>query len=174
MLQNVTNLIAIVLMAVNAQYAAAVRGLIRTLSRRRFLNMGFYRAATLDDLAQNAEAEFTVTATEALAIQKIEVFAALGAAAVVDGLWVKVRVGDTTVIPSGCDVTGDGLQADADFIPLNVFNLAETTGQMLLLLTPGAGNQSTEAIVTIVNRAAGAVNDAIVVVHGARLAPQQY
>jgi len=161
-------------MAVNGAYATAVRGLVATLALRRFLNMGFYRAATLDDLAQNATAEFTITATEPLAIQSIQVFTALGAAEVMTGLWIKVQVGDTTVIPSGCDLTGDGLQADDGFIPLETFNGADTLGQMLCLLTPGGGNQSTQAIVTIVNRAAAAVNDAIVVVHGARLVPQRF
>jgi len=171
---NITNLIAVVSMAVNSSYAMAVRGLVATLARRRYLNMGFYRAATIDDLAQGAEAQFTLVATEPLAIQSIQIFSALGAAEIMTGLWIKVQVGDTTVIPSGCDLTGDGLQSDDNFIPLETFNGADTLGQMLCLLTPGGGNQSTQAIITIVNRAAVAVNDAIVVVHGARLAPQRF
>ncbi len=175
MLQNITNLVAIIRMAVDPFYFKLVQGLLRVLRKRRYLNMGFYRAFTMVDLAQDAEAEFTLTATEALAIQKVAVYSTLGAAEIGTNLWIKIRVGDTTVIPSGVDLSGDGVQADRGEIPLLVFNEdAETTAQMLCLLTPGEGNQSTEAVITLINRGAAAINDAEVCVHGARVAPQRY
>lgn len=161
-------------MAVNEKFRQAVLSLVRTLASRRYLNMGFYRSVTLDDLADGASATFSVTATEPIAIQKIELFAAGGGAAVLNGVNLKVVVGDTTVIPSGIDLTGDGVQADRDSIPLNVFNLADTTGEMLLLLTPGQGNQSTEGVITVTNNSGGALNDLVCVVSGSRLYPQRY
>lgn len=169
----ITSLVAVLVMVATPGYRSLIGNVLALLGRRGYINMGGYRSFTAVDLVQNAECEFTVTLMEAMAISQIIVRTALSAADQTANLGIKIKVGNTDVIPSDMTLTGAGVQASLAFVSLAVFNAAETVGQMLFALTPGAGNARTQATITLINWGAGALNDMTISIVAARFLPQR-